>query len=204
MFKLFFGKKEVEKVKEETKKGFENVKKDLNSVGEWIKHLDSEKKIHKDEINSLKKILSNIKEDVDEIKEAIQIMNEIGFKTPIQTSVQTPSRNLNKQTTVYPVQTVVQTAVQTPNLSNFSITERAIIWILLNTEMKLSYDDLAAMLGKEKSTIRGQINTIKQKSEILEESIEKNGKKRLYIPEEIKEKMLKKVKVRVKNNKKQE
>jgi hypothetical protein len=58
------------------------------------------------------------------------------------------------------------------------------------------------MLGKEKSTIRGQINAIKQKSEVIKESVEKNGKKRLFIPEEIKEKMLKKAKVRVSSSKK--
>ncbi|MCK5044063.1 hypothetical protein KAR52_03620 [Candidatus Pacearchaeota archaeon] len=74
--------------------------------------------------------------------------------------------------------------------------------------MKLSYDDLSAILGKERSTIRGQINVIKQKSEsLIEELIEQNGKKRIYIPEEIKEKMLKKSKVRVngpKRSKKEE
>ena len=69
--------------------------------------------------------------------------------------------------------------------------------------MKLSYHDLAAMLGKEKSTIRGQVNSIRQKSEgLIKEQVEENGKKRVYIPEEIKEKMLKKTKVRVKKNKK--
>ena len=63
---------------------------------------------------------------------------------------------------------------------------------------RLGYDDLSAILGKEKSTIRGQINAIKSKSEgLIEESIEKNGKKRVFIPDEIKEKMLKKQKVRV-------
>jgi len=35
-----------------------------------------------------------------------------------------------------------------------SVTERAIIWILLNSEMKLSYDDISSILGKERSTIR--------------------------------------------------
>jgi len=59
------------------------------------------------------------------------------------------------------------------------------------------------MLGKERSTIRGQINTIKQRSEgLIEEEIEKNGKKRVFIPEEIKEKLLKKTKVRVDSGKK--
>jgi hypothetical protein len=115
----------------------------------------------------------------------------------------TPKRVFNKQTGVYPVQTAVQTAVQTPNLSQFSVTERAIILVLLNSDMKLSYDDLAAMLQKERSTLRGQINTIKQKSEwLIEETIEKNGKKRVFIPEEIKEKFIKNQKVRVKKTKK--
>ena len=109
----------------------------------------------------------------------------------------TTRRNPDKQSVVYSNQTAVETAVETPNLNNFSITERAILWILLNSDIKLSYEDLATMLGKEKSTIRGQINSIKSKSECLEEQIEKNGKKRLFIREEIKEKMLKKSKVRV-------
>ena len=71
--------------------------------------------------------------------------------------------------------------------------------------MKLSYEDLALLLGKERATIRGQINAIKQKSEgLIEELVERNGKKRVFIPEEIKEKMLKKTKVRVKSDKKSE
>ena len=195
MFGWFFGKKEVERVKEETKRGFESVKKDVASVSGWIKHLDSEKNFQKKEIEDIKDILSTIKEEIEGLKNVISIMGELksnrGFKTNKQLS--------NKQTAVY----AVQTAVQTPKLDQFSITERAILWILLNTDMKLSYDDLAAMLGKERSTIRGQINTIKQKSEsLIEETIERNGKKRVFIPENIKEKILKKTKVRVKGSKK--
>lgn len=201
MFWLFGGKKEIEKIKEETKKGFESVKKDVTSVSGWIKHLDSEKNLHKKEISELREILSSIKNDVDGLKNVISIMNELKtnrvFKTPKQV--------FNKQTAVYAVQTGVQTGVQTPKLSQFSVTERAILWILLNSEIKLSYDDLAAMLGKERSTIRGQINAIRQKSgNLIEEEMEKNGKKRVFIPENIKEKMLKKTKVRVKTNKNEE
>jgi predicted transcriptional regulator len=104
----------------------------------------------------------------------------------------------NKQSSVFAVQTGVQTGVQTPNLNQFSVTERAIIWVLLNSEIKLSYEDLSAILGKEKTTIRGQLNSIKQKSGgLIEENIEKNGKKRLFIPDNIKEKLLKMSKVRV-------
>ena len=199
MFWLFIGRKEIKKAKEEARKGFENVKKDVASVSGWIKHLDSEKNLQKRDIEDLKDSLSSVQEEIEGIKNIINIMNEMKpnrvFKTPKQL--------FKKQTGVYAVQTGVQTAVQTPNLEQFSITERAILWVLLNTDMRLSYDDLAAMLGKERSTIRGQINRIKQKSEsLINETIEQNGKKRVFIPEEIKEKLLKKSKVRVKGHKK--
>jgi len=199
MFGWFFGKKGVEKVKEDTRKGFESVKKDMNSISGWIRHLDSEKNLQKKEIEDLKDILSSIQNEVEGVKNIVSIMGE--FKT--NKNIMKNKQLFNKQSAVYAVQTGVQTGVQTPKLDHFSITERAILWVLLNTDMKLSYDDLAAMLGKERSTIRGQINRIKQKSEnLIEEVIEKNGKKRVFIPEDFKEKMLKKTKVRVKNNKK--
>ncbi len=201
MFGLFRRKKEIDDIKEETKKGFDSVKKDIISVSGWIKHLDSEKNLQKKEIDDIKEILSTIKDDVEGLKNVISVMNDLKTNTLFKT----PKRAFKKQTAVYTVQTGVQTGVQTPNLEVFSVTERAILWILLNSDLKLSYDDLAAMLGKERSTIRGQINAIKQKSEgLIEEDIEKNGKKRVFIPEEMKEKMLKKTKVRVSRKKNRE
>ena len=201
MFDWFFGKGETNKIKEETLKGFESVKKDIQSVGGWIKHLDSEKELHKKEIFEIKDILSTLKEDVEELKNIVSLVEGANSKWIFKKSKQL----FNKQTAVYPVQTAVQTAVQTPNLDDFSVSERAILWVLLNTDLKLSYDDVAAVLGKERSTIRGQINAIKSKSEgIIEEITEKNGKKRVFIPEEIREKLLKKTKVRVKKMKKGE
>ena len=199
MFGWIFRKKEVEQIKEDTKKGFESVKKDITSITEWIKHLDSEKESQKEDTREVKDILSSVNEEIEGLKNIVNIVG--GVQT--QGVFKTPGRKKDKQPAVYAVQTGVQTAVQTPNLDDFSITERAILWVLSNTDMKLSYHDLAAMLGKEKSTIRGQVNSIKQKSEgFIEEIVEENGKKRVYIPENIKEKMLKKTKVRVKKSKK--
>ena len=63
MFSWFFGKKEAEKIKEDTKKGFESVKKDINSVSGWIKHLDSEKHLQKKEIEDLKEVLSSVQKE---------------------------------------------------------------------------------------------------------------------------------------------
>tara|TARA_Y100000310_G_scaffold155680_1_gene155150 strand:+ start:383 stop:1003 length:621 start_codon:yes stop_codon:yes gene_type:complete len=199
MFWWLFGKKAVKKLKDETKSSFKLVKKDLNNVENWIRHFDSHKETHKNELKELRGILSTIKEDVEELKKVSYFAESVNYKRLFKT----PKQVFKKQTGVYAVQTGVQTGVQTPNLDQFSITERAIIWALLNTDLKLSYEDLAAILGKEKATIRGQINSIKQKNEnIIEEIVEQNGKKRVFIPENIKEKLLKKAKVRVKGKKK--
>jgi len=199
MLRWLFGKRELDEVKEDTKKGFESVKKDINAVSGWIKHLDSEKNIQKKDIEEIKEVLSSIQNEIEGVKSIVSIVGNVQTNR----SFKTTDKAFKKQTAVYPVQTPVQTGVQTPNLDHFSVTERAILWVLLNSDLKLSYDDLAAMLGKERSTIRGQINTIKQKSEgLIEEIIEQNGKKRVFVPEEIKEKVLKKSKVRVGNNKK--
>lgn len=203
MFDWLFKKRDVEEIKEETKRGFESVKKDITAVSGWIKHLDSEKNFQKREIEDIKNILSSIQEEVQGIKNVVSFMGEMKTNSRSSGSFKTPGRVLNKQTSVYDVQTPVQMGVQTPNLNNFSVSERAMIWVLLNTDLKLSYDDIAAMLGKDKSTVRGQINTIRQKSDgLILEIIEANGKKRVYINDEIKEKLLKKQKVRVKKGEK--
>jgi hypothetical protein len=190
----FSHKKDVEDLKRDAKSSFDSVKRDINSINGWINFLESEKNNNKKDIEIIKDDLSTIKEELSSLKNIMNFMGEM----KINSASKTPRQVFNKQTPVYAVQTGVQTGVQTPNLSQFSITERAILWVLLNSDLKLSYDDIAAMLGKERSTIRGQINTIRQKSGgLVEEEIEKNGKKRVFIPEEIKEKMLKKAKVRV-------
>ena len=195
MFGWFFRKKGVEQLKDETRKGFDTVKKDISSIGEWIKHLNSKENKQDEDIKELKDILSSVNSEIESLKNVLSIITELKPKP----NFKTPKQLLNKQTAVYTVQTAVQTAVQTPNLDQFSVTERSIIWILLNSEMKLSYDDISSILGKERSTIRGQINAIKSKSEgLIEEIIEKNGKKRVFIPEKMREKLLKKTKVRVK------
>ena len=70
--------------------------------------------------------------------------------------------------------------------------ERAVVWALLNTDLKLSYEDLSITLGKDKSTLRGQINNLKTKSEdLIKEYIEKDGKKRFFISEKKKNEILK-------------
>ncbi len=199
MFKFFRTKKEVKRIEEESKRSFENIKNDFSKVGKWIQHLDDKTTNNDLEMLDIKQQLNLIIEDLEELKEAFSL-----FGRPL--SKQT-THTVYKQTNNVDVQTAVQTAVQTSILSNLTTSERAIVMALMYSsgeDMKLSYEDLAAMLNKDKSTIRGQINAIKQKSEsLIKESRELNGKKRLYIPEEIAQLILKTVKVRVKKGKKE-
>ncbi|MFB6246471.1 MAG: hypothetical protein ABEI74_02700 [Candidatus Pacearchaeota archaeon] len=203
MFGLFKNKKEVEQLKEDTKKGFESVKQDISSLGKWIEYLNDQIKDKDERIKQLEEQLSTTNEEIEEMRNIVSMMGHVKNQQPFKQPFQTPKQALPKQTAVEPVETGVETGVETPNLDNFSLTERAIIWVLLNSDMKLSYEDVASLLGKEKTTIRGQINRIKSKSEsLVKEVIEDNGKKRIHIPGEIKKKMLKKSKVRVKGKEK--
>lgn len=204
MFGWIFGNR-TKALEEETKKGFSAVRDDMDKIGIWLKHLKEEDKQLFEMVSELKNEMSTIKEGLEEVRESIDLAVEqrtnkhLFKKLPV----------LYKQTAVEAVQNVVQTPVQTGNiydiLKNLSSNERLIIFALLNSEngMKLSYEDLAMLLGKERATVRGQINAIKQKSEgLIEEIIEKNGKKRVFIPEETREKLLKYAKVRVRGSKK--
>ena len=195
----FFGEKvkkeDMEQIKQAVQTGFNSVKQDFNKTSQWIKHLNQSDSELKNEILDLKEELSNMKDELENMQNVIDLMVKNGNFKQVFNQKQTL---FNKQTAVDDVLNTVQTPVQTSFLDNLTATERAIVFILLNSDMRLSYEDVAAMMGKSKATIRGQINTIKQKSEgLIEEIIEKNGKKRVFIPENMKEILLKKAKVRV-------
>jgi uncharacterized protein YjgD (DUF1641 family) len=189
-------KKEIEVLKNAVQTGFNNAKQDIYKMSAWIKHLDQKDNLLKNDISEIHDEISNIKEDLENIKNMIDLIQNTGL-------IKQRPTVFNKQTAVDHVLNTVQTAVQTAFLDNLSPMERAIVLVLLNSEMKLSHEDIASMLGKRKATIRGQLNAIKQKSEgLIEEIIGENNKKRVYIPEKVKEMFLKNRKVRVKNKEK--
>lgn len=198
MLGLFRHKKKVEKLRTEVQDSFNHVKKDFNKVGEWIKHLDDKHASHKDDISQIKDQLLVIQGDLMELKDFVSFFGPQISKSLSKQS----SQEGEKRPVPSDVQTIVQTGVQTDILDNLTVMERAIVWALLNADMRLSYEDLAALLGKDKSTIRGQINTIKQKNDgLIEEFREANGKKRLYIPENVRTMVIKSVKIKVKDSK---
>ena len=192
-------KKEIDQLKHAVQTGFNNVKHDMNSLTKWIKHLDASDDLigegFKHEINDIHDEISRLNDEMENVKNLISVIG----KQPLFKHEQTL---FNKQTVDDSVLNTVQTGVQTLVLDNLTTNERAIIFTLLNSDLKLSYEDLAAMLGKNKATIRGQINSIKQKSNgLIEEVIGENNKKRVFIPEKTKELLLKKRKVRYRGKK---
>ena len=157
MFDWFFGRR-TKKLEDKTKEGFDSVKKDFERVGAWIKHLDQRDKRLFDFLNGLKIELASVREDIDGLREGLSLVD---FETKNKQLLE-KSAVLRKQTAVGGVQEPVQTAVQTGNfydiLNNFSANERLLIFTLANASegMKLSYEDLARLLGKERSTIGGR------------------------------------------------
>jgi predicted transcriptional regulator len=202
MFGWLFGDKH-KRLEEETKKSFSAVKKDFEAVGKWVKHLHERDKQLFDAVDELKQHLSTIREELGSLREVggldVEDMpdKQVFKKLPVY----------GKQPAVEVVEEAVQTPVQTGSfyeiLKGLSSNERLIVFTLMNNEMKLSYEDLALLLGKERATIRGQINSIKQKSEgLINELIEKNGKKRVFVLDSVKEKLAKYAKVRVRGKRK--
>lgn len=188
---LWFGRKKKEQDDEKIARSFESVKQDISKISVWIKHLNSKDKSHEDKIEGIYNEILEIRQDIDDIKRFVSF-----FDTRLASKVfRAKSTAVDKHTAVEGVQTPVYTAVQTAFLRGLTISERVILWILLNSEQKLSCEDIAVLLAKDKSTIRSQINSIKQKNESwMSEFIEKNGKKRYYIEDKMKELLLKKIK----------
>jgi len=186
-------KDEFEQHKGAVQTALNSVKQDMYNLSTWIKHLDKQDSDIKSDVGDINSEIASIRNELEEIKNLLSEKKEREI-VPIFKQRQTDK---HKQTAVYDAQTAVQTTVQAAFFTKLSISEKALIMILVNSDMKLSYEDLAAMMGKDTATVRGQINSIRQKVEgIIEEQIEKNNKKRLFIPEKMKGILMRKIKIR--------
>ena len=190
---LWFGKKKEDKLKDEIASSFDSVRDDIDKISVWIGHLNTHRGKHEDQFKQLFEEILKIKADVDDIKGFISFFETSKYGKVFkqrQTAVY-------KQTAVEGVQTGVQTSVFNNFLKNLSASERTIVWIVLNSELKLSCDDISVLLGKSKATVRGQLNSIKSKSaDLILEQLENNGKKRYYIAPKIKESLIRQMKNR--------
>src|SRR3989344_2571923 len=74
MFEWLFGGK-VRKLEDQTKIGFSAVKKDMEVVGKWIKHLDGQDKQLFDSLQEIKQELSTIRDEVESLREGVGIIS---------------------------------------------------------------------------------------------------------------------------------
>lgn len=168
---------------------FKHIKSDIKILTEWIDHFNNKHDHHEEEIKKVNLNVLSLNKRMVDIEEVISSLPK--QQTAVQTAVcfKQPQTNNRFKQLFEPVQTKQVGDTFTQNMTPM---ERAIISVLLNTDLKLSYDDLMVAIGRDKSTIRGQVNNIKQKnSRLLKEVAESTGKKRFYIDEPTKNSILK-------------
>ena len=168
------------------KTSFSNIKRDFEHVISRVDHLHSKKDEHHNKLDQLDKRLREIEVFFEIMKEK---EGEILHKSMLsKQGVQTGQTG------------VVRTAVQTPvfqtgflgKLKSLTPTERNLVWSLINTDLKLSYDDISVVIGKDKSTVRGLMNSVRRKyDDIVSDVVEENGRKRFFIEEDIKSEVMK-------------
>lgn len=169
--------KKIEDVNKSLTNSFSNLKKDMKEVGGWITHFKNKHDNHDSKFEELCLRVANIEKDVEAMKNAW---------TRVQTGVQTRVQKTDVRFKRMSVQ-----ANTLEKLRNLTVMERGIIWVFLNSETKVKYEDLCLALGKNKSTLRGQINSIKLKSpELIKEEVENDGTKKFYIEESLKEEIV--------------
>ena len=105
-------KSKVKELEEKTEKSFSAVKKDMDAVGKWVKHLDSNDKQLFDVVFSLKQDISTLNEEIAAMREGIELAVEEQRNKQVFKRLPV----LGKQTSVEDVQKTVQTAVQTDNI----------------------------------------------------------------------------------------
>ena len=79
MFEWLFSTKKVKKLEEETKRSFSDVKRDMDVIGKWIKHLDKQDKQLFDVVYSFRNELSSVQEEIESLREGINVM-DMGLK----------------------------------------------------------------------------------------------------------------------------
>jgi DNA-directed RNA polymerase specialized sigma24 family protein len=173
---------------------FSKIKEDMHGVGEWIKHLNETKQEHHERLDDIEtrlrvveEFMNNLMEQspLEEVSKQLSKQDQTGvcLNQTDRLSKQL-SKRMSKQLEEF--QEEIELA-----LLSLTTMERAVVWSLLNTDLLLSYEDLSRILGKDRSTVRGQVNNIKRKIPglILEKS-ESNGVKRFYIEEDKKREIL--------------
>jgi hypothetical protein len=211
---MFFGifrrggdaEKKFSQLHDSLSESFSRIKNDMESVGDWIKHFNDTNTEQHGKIDEMDKRLLKIEEFILNMFEQGEINETFGQVSKQKQTAVRPKQTVEPSKQTFGQVSKQQKSVQTDiekELYSLTPMERTVVWSLLNTDMLLSYEDLSRVLGKDTSTVRGQINNIKRKiPQLILEKSESNGKKRFYVEEDKKREIL--VKYVGKNKKKVE
>ena len=194
VFGIFKKKKlEIDKkftdLNDSLKNSFSRIKEDIFSLSSNVENLHGHKKNHGELIVELDSRIKTLESFIEDTLTNQVLVQTNHLSKQIQTNVRSKRTSMLVQTDAL------------ESLKRLTPMERSLVWALLNTDLKLSYSDLSNILGKDESTVRGQVSNIKRKTdELLLERSESNGQKRFYIEDRIKNKIMKRYKV--KNTKK--
>jgi len=143
----WFKRKKHDLLEDEIKRSFSGVKKDMDSVGKWIKHLNAQDKQLFELINDAKQEIATVKDDLDGFKEAFE-MSQQGVENK-QVFEKLPV--WSKQTAVEDVQEAVQTPVQTANyndiLKNLKILRKKSVSYATSDNFKVNNFDKIMLIN---------------------------------------------------------
>ena len=198
VFGFFKKRREVENkvdlIHKTISSSFANIKDDMDKVNSWIEHFHSK---HNEQDDRHNEVFERLKKIEDQMEYLFDSLGQGNVSKHGRTDGRTWTDGQPKRTAVR-VQTDVQDDVDEvfrnlDALKNLSINEIKLVKELLLSELKLSYRDLCVLLNKDESTLRGQIGNIKIKTpNLIKERLENDGRKRFYIDQGVKEKILKK------------
>lgn len=164
---MFWFKKKANR--EDVEKSFRKVRSDFSDI-------KKENKALKEELNlktSKKEVELMIKENTLSLEERLLNKEEITKPIPrLNTSI----KRLN--TTKQPPKRLDEDL----SIGDLTPKEQEILKVMLNhRDMALSYEDIGKELGKSPNTIKCQLNSIRNKTDIFNESTDKENKHRYKI-----------------------
>lgn len=178
----FFNKKkdnEIDNIKGNLKNSFSNIKNDIQSVHNVLKHFKQKHDEH-DEKHSLHS--EKFEKLEDEIARIYEILENFDRRKPERSIVHERVQSFKRSN---------QSFMNVQSLENLkemlTPAQKRVIQMLDLTEVPLQYEDIAKELGLNVVTVRRHINDIKRVGFQVKEKINVNTKRKVfYIEKELK------------------
>jgi predicted transcriptional regulator len=171
---------EIRRLKSSLQDSFFNVKRDMTSVGEWIKKFDSREKINEQRFKEIEKKLAML-QGMMEYHASSQKARQ-GERSIVHERVQSLERSNQSFMNVQTLKKVSK---------RLTPMQKKVIALLSLAKKPLDYNTIAKELRISVVTVRRHINDIKRAGLEVKEKVSLDSKRKVfYIEEEIKERIL--------------